>query len=174
MSFTGLSKNAPIFFFSCVRLHRLIWGVLYVKHCHGSHPSEDPDLKCDTQLQLRLLFPTCSAPPGRKFSHLVPSLLLKVVTFNAPDGLWSLSSNHDHHLNTTKTAVPIINKWKGYGSIIVFLLQLSVGALLCPAVETFSVCTLGQQAGVLIRVRAVFIRALWSAGSKWYFMASIR
>ena len=34
--------------------------------------------------------------------------------------------------------------------------------------------TLGQQAGVLICVRAVFIRALWSAGSRWYFMASIR
>lgn len=46
--------------------------------------------------------PTCSAPSCRKFSHLVPSLLLEVETLNTADSFGRLTSNHHHHLNAMR------------------------------------------------------------------------
>lgn len=112
-------------------------------------------------------FPTCSAPPGWEFCHLVPSLLLKVITLNTADSLWSLASNHNHHLDRRVTSVA--QGAQVTADHMCFIYLIGVGPNSSGCVNTF-----GQQAGVLMRVRAVFIRALWSAGNRWYFMASIR
>lgn len=41
---------------------------------------------------------TCSAPPGRKLSNLVPSVLLEIIALHAADRLRCLATDHNHDL----------------------------------------------------------------------------
>lgn len=45
---------------------------------------------------------TCSAPPGRKLSNLVPSVLLKIIALHAADRLGCLATDHNHDLQKDK------------------------------------------------------------------------
>lgn len=46
------------------------------------------------------MVPTGPAAPRGQVGHLVPAVLLEVVTLHAADGLGSLAAHHDHHLRS--------------------------------------------------------------------------